>query len=111
AEVLARCLEAARAGRCAVVGLPVKDTLKEVDAGGRVVGTADRRRLWAVQTPQAFRRDTLARAHEAAAREGFTGTDDAVLVERIGIPVYVIPGDEANLKITTPHDLLVAETL
>ncbi|HEX6987921.1 MAG TPA: 2-C-methyl-D-erythritol 4-phosphate cytidylyltransferase [Bacillota bacterium] len=110
-EVLARCIEAARAGRCAVAGLPVKDTLKEVDGGGRVVGTAVRERLWAVQTPQIFPLDTLAGAHQQAARDGFLGTDDAVLVERMGIDVYVVEGAEVNLKITTPHDLLVAEIL
>lgn len=110
-ELLARCIDSARAGRCAVAGLPLKDTVKEVDDGGRVVATPDRRRLWAVQTPQVFPLEVLVQAHRQAAHDGFDGTDDAVLVERLGMEVYVVPGDEANLKITTPHDLRVAEML
>lgn len=90
--------------------LPASDTIKEVSEHV-VVATLDRRRLAAVQTPQAFRADVYRRAHEAATRDGFLATDDAALVERIGVQVRVLPGDDRNVKITTAHDLAVAEAL
>jgi len=104
-----RCLEAARLHGAAVSALPASDTVKEVDSEGRVRATLDRSRLWLVQTPQAFRRDLLAAAHEAAAREGVLGTDDAYLVERLGRPVQVVLGDRHNVKVTYPEDLLWCE--
>ncbi|MEX0874734.1 MAG: 2-C-methyl-D-erythritol 4-phosphate cytidylyltransferase [Actinomycetota bacterium] len=93
---------------CPVV--PVSDTIKEV-AADRVVATLERDKLAFVQTPQAFRADVYRRAHAEAAASGFVGTDDAALVERIGIEVHVIGGDVRNLKVTTAHDLDVAATL
>lgn len=90
--------------------LPVSDTIKEVSEDV-VVTTLDRTRLAAVQTPQAFRIDVYRLAHESAARDGIVATDDAALVERTGAAVRVIPGDARNVKITTPHDLAVAEAL
>ncbi|HET7397621.1 MAG TPA: 2-C-methyl-D-erythritol 4-phosphate cytidylyltransferase [Intrasporangium sp.] len=94
-----------RAGAPAVVpGLPVVDTIKQVDAQGRVVGTLDRPALRAIQTPQGFRRDVLERAHVVSSE----ATDDAALVERLGEPVLVVPGDLRALKITTPDDLATA---
>src|SRR5438309_832096 len=89
--------------------VPVVDTLKRLDAEGRMRETVDRRSLVAIQTPQVFRRELLLEAHEAAVRDGFTGTDDASLVERLGHPVFPVPGDPRNLKITTPDDLALAE--
>jgi 2-C-methyl-D-erythritol 4-phosphate cytidylyltransferase len=95
------------AGAPAVVpGLPVVDTIKEVDSTGRVVRTPPRDILRAVQTPQGFRRDVLARAHEQL---GATVTDDAGLVEALGEPVLVIPGAADAFKITSPADMLLAE--
>ena len=94
----------------AVPGQPVSDTIKRVD-DGRVVETLPRPSLVAVQTPQAFDAATLIRAHDAAARDGFQGTDDAVLVERIGGRVVVVPGERENMKITVPEDLAVAGKL
>jgi 2-C-methyl-D-erythritol 4-phosphate cytidylyltransferase len=117
-----RVVEAVRAGHGAVVpGLPVSDTIKRVsppavgDASGAepVVATVDRSVLRAVQTPQGFARDLLERAHAAAADrahdETVAATDDAGLVEALGLPVHVVPGDAAAAKITTGHDLRVAE--
>jgi len=72
---------------------------------GVVDATLDRAGLWAVQTPQAFRADLLREAHEKARRDGVSGTDDAMLVERLGHPVRVVPGLAGNVKITTPEDL------
>ncbi len=73
-----------------------------------VESTVDRDGLWLVQTPQAFSRDLLWQGHEQARRDGFTGTDDAVLVERVGGRVAMVPGLPQNIKITTPEDLRVA---
>lgn len=101
--------EAVRSGHPAVVpGLPVVDTVKQVDAHGEVVATPDRAWLRAVQTPQGFARDVLERAHAAGAGGV---TDDAGLVERLGLPVLVVAGDERALKITTAPDLTRALAL
>lgn len=97
---------AGQVGGC-VVGVPVKDTIKEIE-GGRIAGTPDRRRLWQAQTPQAFPFRIILQAHESAWREGFRGTDDASLVERLGLPVAMIEGSYRNIKITTPEDLVLA---
>jgi 2-C-methyl-D-erythritol 4-phosphate cytidylyltransferase len=89
-----------------IPALPVTDTLKRV-AGTEVVATVDRSDLVAAQTPQAFRAAVLRRAH----REGADATDDAALLESIGATVRTVPGDPRNLKLTVPHDLVLAEIL
>ncbi len=98
---------AAAAGGAATCGMPVRETVKRV-AEGAVAATVDREGLWLTQTPQAFTRALLWEAHDKARREGFAGTDDAVLVERLGMPVAMVPGLAQNLKITTPEDLRAA---
>jgi 2-C-methyl-D-erythritol 4-phosphate cytidylyltransferase len=101
-DLFDRLVEAVRAGHDAVVpGLPVADTIKQVDAEGLVVATPERSRLRAIQTPQAFRRSVL----EAAHASGGDATDDAALVERAGGTVLVVDGDELAFKVTTPADL------
>jgi len=102
-------LRAAEIGGC-IVGVPVKDTVKQVDAG-MITATPPRSRLWLAQTPQAFRYGLIREAHEQALAEGFNGTDDASLLERIGRPVAMLEGDYRNLKITTPEDLVQAGAL
>jgi 2-C-methyl-D-erythritol 4-phosphate cytidylyltransferase len=112
--VFHRVIEAVRSGAPAVVpGLPVIDTVKEVDESGTVVRTPDRGRLRAVQTPQGFRRDLLEQAHaaHAAAVAAGTATDDAALVERLGEPVLVVDGDPRALKVTTTADLDTARRI
>jgi 2-C-methyl-D-erythritol 4-phosphate cytidylyltransferase len=94
----------------ATLGVPVKDTIKRV-VQGTVEETLDRSELWAVHTPQAFRRDWLEEAHQRSLQQGGHGTDDASLVEGVGYPVRMIAGRYTNLKITTPEDLVVAEAL
>ncbi len=89
----------------ATAGLPVRDTVKEVDRKGFVARTVPREDLWLTQTPQAFRREWILAAYERAATDEFYGTDDASLVERMGISVRMIPGDADNIKVTTPEDL------
>jgi 2-C-methyl-D-erythritol 4-phosphate cytidylyltransferase/2-C-methyl-D-erythritol 2,4-cyclodiphosphate synthase len=109
--LIARCVEAAAEHGAAAPALPVVDTLKRTDPEGRMRETVDRRPLRAIQTPQVFQWPLLWEAHETAARDGFAGTDDASLVERLGHPVFAVPGDPRNLKITTPEDLALAEAL
>ena len=91
----------------AVAAVPVADTLKRVEADGRIVQTVDRSGLWAVQTPQGFRLDVLRAAHAGGAE----ATDDAGLVEAAGGRVVVVPGDRRNLKVTDPADLDLLEAL
>ncbi|MFD0590892.1 2-C-methyl-D-erythritol 4-phosphate cytidylyltransferase [Paenibacillus sp. GCM10027627] len=105
------CCKTALASGAAVLAVPVKDTIKQVDEAGVIVSTPDRKSLWAIQTPQAFRRELLLEAHRLAQTDGFLGTDDAMAVERMGVPVAVAEGDYTNIKITTPEDLPYAEFL
>jgi 2-C-methyl-D-erythritol 4-phosphate cytidylyltransferase len=114
AVVTCAVVDAVRAGHGAVVpALPVADTVRRVDAGGRVVGPVDRTGLLAVQTPQGFDPDVLRRAHAAAATSpaASRATDDAGLVEALGGEVVTVPGDPRAFKITTPLDLAMAEAL
>jgi len=97
-------LAAARDHGAAICALPINETVKRVSEEF-VVETEDRSSLWAVQTPQAFRAALLREAHEKASRDGIVGTDDAMLVERLGHRVRVVPGHANNIKITTPADL------
>ena len=110
-EVIFACIEAADEWGAAVAAVPVKDTVKVASADGFIVDTPDREKLWAVQTPQAFRASVLADAHAMAQRKGVTATDDAMLVEQLGFKVKLVSGSESNLKITTPEDLIFAEAL
>lgn len=110
ADLVSRVIAAARAGGAAVPVLPVEDTIKEVREG-RVTATVDRALLARAQTPQGFRYAVLSEALEAARKDRFYGTDEAALVERIGLPVTTVPGDPRNIKITTPLDIPVAEAL
>jgi len=110
-EMIAEAVELAKKGECAVVGVPLKDTVKEVGSDGRVKNTLDRNRLWAIQTPQAFPLGLLKRAYAEAYRHTYYATDDATLVERIGTKVRVIMGSYENIKITTPEDLILAEEI
>jgi 2-C-methyl-D-erythritol 4-phosphate cytidylyltransferase len=96
---------------CAIAAAPVTDTIKEAGPDGRVVATLDRTRLWAIQTPQAFRRRALEAALDVPDDVLAAATDDAWLVERAGGSVRVVESSPANFKVTTPHDLEVAEML
>src|SRR6266536_3394264 len=109
-EVIAGVVERVLSGASAVVPvLPVADTVKRVDAAGLVVATPDRANLRIVQTPQGFPAEVLRRAYAAFPED--STTDDAGLVERLGIPVTTIPGHPHALKITTPFDLAIAEAI
>jgi 2-C-methyl-D-erythritol 4-phosphate cytidylyltransferase len=106
-----RVVERVRAGVCAIAALPVIDTIKEVDASGRIVGTIERTKLWRAQTPQGFPRHVIVRAHREAAAARLRATDDAALCERLGIPVMVVSGSERALKITEEDDFVRAEAI
>jgi 2-C-methyl-D-erythritol 4-phosphate cytidylyltransferase len=110
-EMISACVEHAKKGESVVVGVPIKDTIKEVAADGTVRRTLERSALWAVQTPQAFPAAILRHAYGEAARKRVFGTDDASLVERSGGSVRMIMGSYENIKITTPGDLLIAEEI
>ncbi len=89
----------------AILGYPITDTLKEVSLEEELIGTVSRKGIWGVQTPQVFRFDWLLHAHRKAREEGYLGTDDSELVERLGKKVSLVRGRRDNLKITTAEDL------
>jgi 2-C-methyl-D-erythritol 4-phosphate cytidylyltransferase len=109
-DLVERVVEGARAYGAAVPALPVAETLKR-GAEGWVAGTVPRDGLWAVQTPQGFRGDLLREAHRRAAAAGVLGTDDAALVERLGVRVRLVPGSPGNVKLTRPEDLPLVRAL
>jgi 2-C-methyl-D-erythritol 4-phosphate cytidylyltransferase len=93
-----------------ILAVPAKDTVKRVE-GSSVVTTLDRKKLWLVQTPQVFEYSLILGAYERAIEDEFAGTDDAMLVERLGHQVTVVQGEYQNMKITTAEDLAIAEKL
>lgn len=111
AELIECCLKAAQVNGAAIVALPVKDTLKSVNSAQNITSTVDRQGLWQAQTPQIASTRLLLEAHAEARRDSFVGTDEASLLARINVPVSVVEGSEANIKITRPEDLTLAEAL
>jgi 2-C-methyl-D-erythritol 4-phosphate cytidylyltransferase len=109
-SLIGDCIAGAERYGAVTVVRPVKETVKSVE-GDRVTGTLDRSKLRITQTPQAFRADIILRAHERARNDGFLGTDDCMLVERLGYPVHIIEGGDENIKITTPLDLEIARLI
>ncbi|MBM7622373.1 2-C-methyl-D-erythritol 4-phosphate cytidylyltransferase [Bacillus tianshenii] len=110
-EVIHRLVEKAKRDGAAIVGVPVKDTIKKVNADLLIEETVERAALWMIQTPQAFQYSILQKAHLQAKEEQYMGTDESSLVERIGMPVHMVEGDYENIKLTTPEDLIVAEAI
>lgn len=108
--LISRVIKAAGMFGAACPALPLEDTIKRA-RGGQVIHTEDRTELFRVQTPQAFSVDVLRRAYEKAEEDGFYGTDDASLVERLGYPITLVEGERSNIKITIPEDLKIAEAL
>ncbi len=103
-------VEASKEG-AVTVGVPVKDTVKSVDDHAWIRETLNRSTLWLTQTPQVFKRDIITKAYEVAYKDNYYGTDDASLVERLGIDVKMIRGSYHNIKITTKDDIVLAESL
>lgn len=109
-----RVLDVARTGAGAVPAVPLGDTVKEAvadDPALTIRGTIPRDRLWRAQTPQGFARALLEEAHARARSEGLRGTDDAMLLERLGAPVRLVPGSSLNFKVTTEEDFRLAELI
>ena len=106
-----RCAAAVLEGKAVIAATPVTDTIKRVDASGRITETPLRSELWAAQTPQGFAVDQLREGHGEACRRGWEVTDDASLYERLGWEVTVLDAGPANIKVTTPFDLVVAEAV
>ena len=110
-ETIGRVIDEARQGHGAVAALPVIDTLKRVESSGKVIETVDRFGLWRAQTPQAFPRKAIERAHREAREADRIATDDAALCEQIGLPVVVVRGSERAQKITEENDFALVEAL
>ena len=108
-KTILETIRVAEAKGAAIAAVPAKNTIKLCNAAGEVVETPDRSRLWEVQTPQGFRRDILVKANQQAVAEGFLGTDDASLVERLGRKVHIVESDYRNIKLTTPEDMVIAK--
>jgi len=110
-EALDRFLKETEEFSAAIMGIELKDTIKQVDFSGKVIETLPRERLRAVQTPQIFDRGILEEAHRHALSLGYYGTDDASLLEWMGHPVQMVEGSQENIKVTTPEDLWLAERI
>ncbi|GAB5407781.1 MAG: 2-C-methyl-D-erythritol 4-phosphate cytidylyltransferase [Balneolaceae bacterium] len=110
-ELIKKCSNCAQEFGGAIIAVPAKDTIKEVEKDLIIKNTPDRSKLWQAQTPQIFQKELLLSAYELAAKDNFIGTDDASLVEKVGGLVKVIEGDRRNLKITYPVDLKIAELI
>lgn len=108
-KLIDRCADAMANHPGLVAAVPVKDTIKVVGEAGFVQSTPNRNQLWAAQTPQGFEVRQLKQCHQSAQDQGLEVTDDAALFERFNLPVYIVPGEETNLKLTTPTDLAIAE--
>ncbi|NLY80661.1 MAG: 2-C-methyl-D-erythritol 4-phosphate cytidylyltransferase [Lysinibacillus sp.] len=109
-QVIDKLVQIAHEKGAAIAGVKAKDTMKKVE-DGVIVETVDRDNLWAIQTPQAFRFDLLYEAEDVAEKVGFLGTDEAMLVERLGHQVYIVESTYDNVKITTKEDLLLGEMI
>ena len=110
-SMIAQVVEAAAKHGAAIVAIPMRDTVKRVGAGGLIEETVDRKPLWLAQTPQAARRAVLQEAHRKAQQDGFRGTDEAQLIERLGAPVAIVEGSTENIKVTRPEDLMIGEAI
>ena len=106
---IVKTAEAADEFGAAVLAVRVKDSLRSLD--GNISKSVPRENMWQVQTPQGFRSEIIVEAHKKAAEDGFLGTDDAVLAERLGYNIYLVEGSYDNIKITTPEDLVFSEAV
>lgn len=109
AELFDLCSDALLTCQGLIAAIPVKDTIKVVTRDFLIQDTPDRSNLWAAQTPQGFEVKLLKDCHDRGKKLGWSVTDDAALLEKCQIPVKIVPGEETNLKVTTPIDLAIAE--
>ena len=111
-SMIKKIVEEVKEKKACVVGVRVKDTIKECqDQTQKVTSTLKREKLWSVQTPQAFEKELLQKAYQFAKEKNIVGTDDSSLVEKMGQEVFMVQGDYLNLKITTKEDLLFAKEI
>lgn len=110
-DQIASCILGAEPSGACIIGIPAHDTVKHVDRGRYIDKTLERDNIWFAQTPQVFRYDLIMNAHKIAKQDGFTATDDASLVERLGIQVKIVPGDRYNIKITSKEDVELSRAL
>ncbi len=110
-EMITQVIDSARAHGAAIIALPMRDTVKRVNAEGFIQETLNRDELWLAQTPQAFRQTLLLQAHQQGEADGIEATDDAFLVERLGLPVAIVQGSSDNIKVTRPEDLHMGEAI
>ena len=108
-EVIKNCVYTVTTYGACAVGVKVNDTLKIADDNKIIKGTPDREHIYAIQTPQCFKTEEIISAHKSAMESGFSGTDDAMLYERLGGNIKIVYGDYSNIKITTPIDIAVME--
>ncbi len=109
--ILENSIKKAKEKGSVVVAIPVKDTLMRISDQGMVTEGQNRDSMWRIQTPQVFKKEILISAFEKALKDNFCGTDESTLVTRLGIPVYVVNGSELNIKITTPEDIVLGESI
>jgi 2-C-methyl-D-erythritol 4-phosphate cytidylyltransferase len=109
ADLFNRCAAALTTYQGLIAAVPVKDTIKVVNSDRKIATTPEREHLWAAQTPQGFNVELLKQCHKQALSQGWSVTDDAALFEKCQLPVHIVPGEETNLKVTTPVDLSIAE--
>ena len=110
-DQIVACVNGAEKFGSCILGVPAYDTLKQVDKSGRIANTIARDAIWLAQTPQVFRYELIKKAHDQARLDGYQGTDDASLVERLGAAVKIIGGSRSNIKITNQEDLKIARAL
>jgi len=110
-EALKECILSSKKFGACILGTPASDTLKRVDKSDIIETTLSRENIWLAQTPQVFRFDLILKAHETARRDGYVGTDDASLVERLEEDVKIINGGRFNIKITKKEDLAIAKAM
>ncbi|MDF2548396.1 MAG: 2-C-methyl-D-erythritol 4-phosphate cytidylyltransferase [Anaerosolibacter sp.] len=110
-QVIQRCIHGAIEHGAVSAGVPIKETIKIMGKDRFVSYTPKREDVWVTQTPQAFQKDIILKAHEFAIAQEILGTDDAMLVEHMGLKIKMVEGDYENIKITTPEDLIAAEAI
>lgn len=108
-ELIIEVIRATQRWEAVVPALPIRETIKEVGQDSLVSSTLDRKKVCLIQTPQGFKKDLICQAYEEARKRGWQASDDASLVERLGVRVKTIPGEETNIKITSPQDLAVSQ--
>lgn len=111
ANIINKCIEGAMIYGAVTTAVPVKETIKVVKNANIIDHTPNRKDLWITQTPQAFKKEIIVKAHMTAKSENFIATDDAMLIENLGQQVRIVEGEYENIKITTPEDLIMAEAI